>query len=300
MTDRITIQRYDFDHNDVYEGLSEFLYDTSGRIIEVRYTYTDDGEADRDYERTNVNRGNVNSTTTYQYDAQGRLASLAETADGERVSIAYTYNDDGLIVRSDAVWEDVTGAVTNSRYYLLEYENQRLVQYSAFSPDEAQPTERIELAYDQSGRVETNRIIPSLDIDEGSISFFYQTNDRLETVSVVPPMPPQLGYETHTFTYNEIDRLATYEKSTLPNSDEGYYRQTYRYDDSGRLIESLLDNQIDGSVDVVVQTEWEQGVCTPVVIWEQRGLTAMKADTQSPYLPGTGYRYIPVCDTGEF
>ncbi|MET0026954.1 MAG: hypothetical protein ABW101_04905 [Candidatus Thiodiazotropha sp.] len=296
-TDRISLQRYDYDHNGIYEGLSEYFYDGTGRLVENRYTYTDDDSPDSDYLSTYHDY-----IHTYHYNSDGLLDLITRTdsSGGGKNYTRYTYNDDGTIAQSDYVVESDDLGVTFSNQYRLEYADRRLTRYVSSLTDTLGGGTETVLIYDPAGRVESMRIIPSDGRYEGSASFTYQSNNRPATASFAPPTPPRLGYMYHSFTYNEADQLAMYEESIVPDGDGGYYNWTYTYDDDSRLIESVLDHDLDGQIETVVQTEWEHDACVAVIFWDAWQVTSMKAVADSPYLPNTGYAYLPVCGTGEF
>ncbi len=304
---RVASKLYDFDQNGIYEGLSTFRYDIYGRVVEERYTYTDDGTPDRNILNTDLSYGNTNSSRSYHYDSEGRLDIWTQTTANQRTTITYTFNSDNLVIRCDVTTQDSSGAEISEYYYLLEYEEQRLIQYTSHQNYDPAPYETVRLEYERR-RFDMAHIIPNPQSslsDYGIFGLSYPdypiAHYRPSLIFISPPPVSTLATVYYRFTYSDDIQLILLEGWTRTNDDlDDYYSWSYAYGQDGRLTLSLLDDQQDGSTDVRVLTTWEDGWCSPSVIWEAGSITTISADPESPYQSGTGYRPIPVCDTGEF
>ena len=293
--DRIARKHYDFDHNGIYEGLSEFLYDSSGRVVEERYTYTDDGTPDLDTRGTDITKGAKNSVTSYYYGVNDLLESWTKTTDeGSRI-ITYTYNSSHYIVRSDVITQNRMGGIELTSHHLLEYEDQRLVRHTTYSESDPLPSHTYEIHYDDKGRINNHQITLNPPQIAGHTTYSYLSNGQLETIFKKPPYLPVTSEYMYTFTYNNTGQLTQFSLTNILNERDTRFGWAYQYGNDGMISESWLDNHLDDSIDTIVMTEWEQAPCTPVLFWEADNIVSAMADSPSPFLSGTGYRHIPVC-----
>jgi hypothetical protein len=311
---RVSRIRYDFDNNGVFEGVREFAYGSDGKILEERYTYSDDGTEDlplfssalSDYAAMD----RMDETVTYTYDADGRLQTLVRVNSQTRVTSTYTFNDDNLITRVDGSIEDENGAVTSRYSHALTYTGQRLVSHTTTIDDDVMPVSKYEIRYDDAGYVVTNQVIPlQLPGDSNpteQFNYTYLGNGRPYTItetSLIDGLPDTSATSTNDhpffeFGYTENNQLSylnhIYNGTTMNHT----FAWLSQYDANGRQIVHQVDEGIDGTIDAIAEIEWEEGVCSSVLSWSPRAIVPDTVDLASPYKPGTGYIWLPHCTSG--
>jgi YD repeat-containing protein len=292
---RVVRMRYDYDNNGTFEGLSEFFYDTSGRITQERYTYVDDGDDDLHIAGTlqsYLGREDLDNTTTYTYDANGRLQTWEISDNQGATTISYTYNVDDLISRADEVNENSTGAELFNAYHVLEYSGMQLIKHAYYNGSDSSLLHTYHIDYDSSGYVITNQMTSNLSAYESILSYTYLSSGLTDRIDEIAPDASSSSVIAAEYAYNDAEQVTRFD---LHTGDFGWERL---FDSDGRVSEVQVDTSLDGSVDAVVTIEWEQAVCTPVMLWNARAFVYTKADPTSPYLPGTGYWRSGHCDQG--
>ncbi len=296
---RVSRVRYDYDNNGVFEGTREYMYASDGRIAQERYTYSDDGAEDIYLAGTLSNimgLDHLDETISYTYDADGRLQTWVGYTSESRETNTYTYNDQNLITRIDVTIEDGSGAVISQYRHALTYAGQRLVGHTMVLEGEVTPVLENTIEYDIAGFVIINSQITTQSSLESRYDYTYLTNGRpdtiVETVSAIPSyrMTFEFGYTA--------DNQPAYLNFITQGINSNRYSFEEQYDAGGRHITRQVDDLIDGTIDAVAEIEWEEGVCTPVLQWYPRTITADTVDTTSPYIPGTGYVWLSHCTDG--
>lgn len=296
---RVSRIRYDFDNNGIFEGTREYEYDTAGRILEERYSYTDDGTEDTDLAGTLSNSialDPIDETITYTYDSEGRLQTWVGLTSESRATYTYTFNDDNLITGVDGTIEDETGAVTSQFKHTLTYSEQRLIRHTMTLNNEVTPMQEFEIGYDGSGYIITNQQTMTSSNQVSLQTYTYLTNGRPNTiVDTAPSLPDyRMTYEFGYTANNQPDYMNVITEGLL--SDR--YSRLFQYDGNGRQITTQIDEAIDGTIDAVAEIEWEEGVCSSVLSWHPRTVVTDTVDLSSPYKPGTGYVWLPHCTSG--
>jgi hypothetical protein len=292
---RVARMRYDYDNNGTFEGLSEFLYDTSGRLTQERYTYIDDGDDDLHIAGTlqsYLGREDLDNTTTYTYDADGRVETWVIRDNLNSTSTSYTYDAGDLITRADEVNQNSAGAVLFSAYHELEYSGEQLIKHTQFNSSDSSLLNTYNIDYDSDGYVITNQMTSNLSTHESILSYTYLSSGLTERIDEIAPDASSPSVIAAEYTYNADEQVTRFD---LHAADFSWERL---FGDDGKVSEVRVDTSLDGSVDAVVMIEWEQGDCTPVMLWNARAFVYMKADPTSPYLPGTGYWRTGHCDQG--
>jgi YD repeat-containing protein len=287
--------RFDYDNNGSFEGLSEFFYDADGRISEERYSYVDDGVADLHQAGTlqsYLGREDLDNTTSYTYDTDGRLQSWVISDSLNTTTISYSYDANGLITRVDEVNQSGSGALLFSSYHVLEYSGQQLIRHTQYDASDSSRLSTYQIYYDNSGYVVTNQMNSNLSSYESLLSYSYLSNGLTDRIDEIAPSPSSTSELAAEYAYNNAGQVTRFD---LHVAD---FRWERLFGANGKVSEVRVDNALDGSVDAVVSIEWEQAVCTPVLLWNPRAFVYMKAEPPSPYLPGTGYWLAGHCDQG--
>ncbi len=292
---RVVRMRFDYDNNGTFEGLSEFFYDASGRITEERYSYVDDGVADLHQAGTLqsfLGREELDNTTSYTYDANGRLQSWVISDSLNTTTTSYSYDANDLITRVDEVNQSGTGAVLFSSYHMLDYSGQQLIRHTQYDTSDSSRISTYQIYYDGSGYVVTNQMNSNLSSYESLLSYSYLSNGLTDRIDEIAPDPSSTSELAAEYAYNAAGQVTRFD---LHVAD---FRWERLFSADGKVSEVRVDNAMDGSVDAVVMVEWEQAACTPVILWNPRAFVYMKAEPPSPYLPGTGYWLAGHCDQG--
>lgn len=289
---RVARMRYDYDNNGVYEGLSEFFYDSNGRIEEERYSYIDDGLEDQHIPGTIqswLGREDLDNTVTYTYDANGLMQTWVVRDSELSATTTYAYDANDLLVRVDKVTGGSGGDVRSSTYHSLEYTGQQLTRHTHHNSADDTLLFTYEIGYDPAGYIDTTRMTsnpPGLDM---LYSPNYLANGLIDSVEVANPTSTYMGL---ICSYNDLGQR------TLSDVGQGGFGFEYIYGNNGKVSEVRSDAAQDGSVDTVVAVEWEQGVCEPVPLWNAMAHACTLIDPTSPYQPGAGYLYTGHCDQG--
>ncbi|MET0007642.1 MAG: hypothetical protein ABW124_15635 [Candidatus Thiodiazotropha sp. 6PLUC9] len=294
---RVLRRQYDFDLNGVIDGVSEFVYDTNGRLMEEQYTYTDDGTPDIRLLGSTLPRENLNTTATYTYDTDGRVETWSETNSEYSFTTTYTYNTSGLISRVDTTSLDSIGGVTTQVHHLLEYDGIRLIEHTHHLNNNPVANQTYQIEYNSDGRVSTNNMAVNPPGSDSLFSYTYFSNGNTETVIATTPSTPSIGDMVYNFAFNSANQPTSFEFRSDLDQYTDDFSYTYRYADNALLSESLVDRYLDGSTDVRIITEWEAGVCTPMILWGVRAIVPTNSDPSSPYIPGTGYWESDFCAT---
>ncbi|MET0028441.1 MAG: hypothetical protein ABW101_12455 [Candidatus Thiodiazotropha sp.] len=297
---RVSRVRYDFDNNGVFEGIREFAYASDGRIMQERYTYSDDGAEDVYLAGTlsnSIGLDPVDETIEYSYDSEGRLQTWVGYNSDFRQINTYTYNNDNLITRIDVSVEDGSGAVTSQYSHTLNYTGQRLTTHVMTEEGETTPILEYAISYDGAGYVLTNDQTTTQTDLVSSYAYTYLTNGRPDTVTETVSLLPdyRMSFE---FGYTANNQPAYLNFITLGAGNDNRYSFEEQYDSNGRHVARQVDDLIDGSIDAVAEIEWEEGVCVAVLDWHPRTLVSDTVDTASPYIPGTGYVWLRHCTDG--
>jgi YD repeat-containing protein len=297
---RVSRVRYDFDNNGVFEGVREFAYGTDGRIMQERYTYSDDGTEDVYLAGTlsnSIGLDPVDETIDYTYDTEGRLQTWVGYNSETRQTSRYSYDDNDLLTRVDVTIEDGTGAVTSQYSHRLTYSGQQLVAHNMTLTGETTPLFENAIVYDDAGYVIENNQTTTQNGIVSHYAYTYLTNARPDTITETVSALPDYRM-TFEFGYTG-DNQPSYLNflSEGPGNDNRYSFEE-QYDSDGRHVARQVDDLIDGSIDAVAEIEWEEGSCTPVLDWHPRTVTADTVDTRSPYIPGTGYVWLSHCTDG--
>ncbi|MET0050956.1 MAG: hypothetical protein ABW095_07720 [Candidatus Thiodiazotropha sp.] len=299
---RVSRVRFDFDNNGVFEGVREYEYASDGKIIQERYTYTDDGTADVELGNAltlsnSIDVDSVDETVSYAYDSEGRLQTWVGYNNETRQTCRYTYNADDLITRIDVTIEDGSGAITSQYQHALSYSGQRLVEHTMTMDGETSPTLEFAIVYDAAGYVIENNMTTTQSGLVSRYAYTYLANDRTDTITdTVPTLSAyRMAFE---FGYNVDDQPAYLNFITEGTGNDSRYSFVEQYDADGRHVTRQVDDRIDGTIDAVVEIEWEEMACVPVLDWHPRTLVPDPVDSTSPYKPGTGYVWLRHCIDG--
>jgi hypothetical protein len=289
---RVARMRYDYDNNGTYEGLTEFFYDSSGRLTQERYSYTEDGEVDRHIPGTiqsSLGREDLDNTVIYTYNSDGLLQSWVVRDSQLGALTRYIYDANNMLTRVDNVKEDNTGAVLSSTYHSLEYTDQRLTRHTHHNTDDSSLLYTYEIEYDYAGYVSSTLMTSNPPGMESRYVPYYFVNGLIEDVELSSQGSKNLALEC---SYNALNQ-----KVRSDVWQDGFSFE-YIYGDNVKISEVRADYGQDGVIETVVAIEWEQGVCEPVVRWNVMSHSCVEIDPSSPYQPGAGYLYTGHCDQG--
>jgi hypothetical protein len=289
---RVARMRYDYDNNGTYEGLSEFFYDSNGRLSEERYSYIDDGEGDQHIAGTIqswLGRENQDNTVTYAYNTAGLLQSWIARDSQGGATTTYTYDADNMLTRVDNVLEDGVGGVLSSTYHSLEYTDQQLTRHTHHNTDDSSLLFTYEIEYDFAGYVISTLMTSNPPGAELLYTPNYFANGLIEDVELTSQGSTGLALEC---SYNALNQ------KVRSDVQQGGFSFEYTYGDNVKITEVRADVGQDGVIETVVAIEWEQGLCEPVVRWNAMSHSCTEIDPSSPYQPGAGYLYTGHCDQG--
>ena len=293
---RVARLLYDFDNNGIFEGEAQFTYDATGRVILENYVYTDDSAPDTDFRTFTIGGSTENMTTSYSYDANGLLETWVIDQGGDRFTTTYTYSNDRLVTAVNTVFEDNTGAETARITSELSYTGTRLDRYTAVTMILGLPGQGIsdtyDLSYDGAGLLASDLMTSVLGA-QSEQTYSWRVDGNIDMIQNTNPDPAINFTEIVDFIYDVNNRLIT--RQVLANDPGDDYKWDMVYDSADRLIEERIDLDSDGSVEAVVQSQWEDGPCAPVFLWTLRAEPNFKADPASLYLPGTGYAVFSIC-----
>ena len=204
------------DEDEVWEDLYELTWNEDNKLILERNTW-DDSE----------------STTTYTYDAKGRLATSARMYNGEYFqTLTYTYDEQDRLIRRVSSESGLTFT------YEWEYNAQGLVSketYTNGSDDVQMQT----YTYNAAGNVTSE--IWTDGVNTFTVTYTYDASgERL--------LEKNDG-ALHTYTYAAKGHPILL---THVDPDKGDSTETYTYDDEGRVLTEVYTS--GGYVDTYVYT----------------------------------------------
>ena len=216
--------RFLYIDSDDWEDLYELTWNEDNKLILERNTW-DDGE----------------STTTYTYDAKGRLATSAYMYNGEYFqTLTYTYDEQDRLIRRVSSETGLTfsyeceynaqGLVSKETYTNGSYDVQmRTYTYNAAGNVTSETwtdgtnTSTVTYTYDASGE----RL---LEKNDGALHTY--TYDAKGQLILVTNVDPDKGDSTETYTYDDEGRVLT-EVYTSGDYVDTY---VYTYDTHGNII----------------------------------------------------------------
>lgn len=104
--------QYDFENDGTTDAVKSTLYDASGRVLQSRYRYTGDAQADR-FNPLGV--GSVDEDVAH--DDAGRMLHYTVAQNGGSTRFSFVYAADGLAERADLSMSRGGGNFTGQRLY---------------------------------------------------------------------------------------------------------------------------------------------------------------------------------------
>jgi len=303
-TRRLVEVHHDLDANGVDDAVETIGWDAQGRFESWRYVYSGDGETDR-YDQEYIDEVWEQQLT---YDADGRVDTYSWTLQGTNSVIVdkwtayYGYDENGRIDAFRLEYYDRNGGISaiqtiEANGFSFNAKNQLtsvLTHQSTPSVPQASDTETLfENGYDDRGRV-----------------------DKVGYTTVESPDLPELEgiyVPAWAMHWRDDDRLSQFDQ--LESDGTVWHSEIYGFDDNGRLVTELdvdvdqgdtltrfvydgehidhLDVDVgnDGSLDAVLSASWEEAACTlpNLFLIAAPGLPDRPADTDSPYVDGSGW-----------
>ena len=204
------------DEDEVWEDLYELTWNEDNKLILERNAW-DDSE----------------STTTYTYDAKGRLATSARMYNGEYFqTLTYTYDEQDRLIRRVSSESGLTFT------YEWEYNAQGLVSKETYT-NGSDDVQIQTYTYNAAGNVTSETWTDGT--NTSTVTYTYDASgERL--------LEKNDG-ALHTYTYDAKGQLILV---TNVDPDKGDSTETYTYDDEGRVLTEVYTS--GGYVDTYVYT----------------------------------------------
>lgn len=264
-TSRIVKFKYHLDANDNPDLEMLISYNDKGQPNNVRHIIIDDGEVDT----TPLVTINDSLNLTIEADERNQITKYnfrnGRNFTGETV---IEWNDFGITSTEFMAFSD-TGELVQSENYRFNYSNSRLdtVSFVNNSPNinfRGGNTTTTFLYNDN------NRVVQAVNVDDNSNDFFnidFVYADNKVTGLRETELNSSDTYEQSVdITVN--NGLIVSAKKVVVNvfNFEQYNggNYSYNYDENKRLLSILQDYDFNGSADIRVELEWEEGKCVPL------------------------------------
>lgn len=303
---RVSAKRYDLDNNGAFEGVENYTYDAGGRLVSKDSIYTGDGEPDHDFNSIvlfGVDGATERSRTEYLHDADGNVilevTTYPVTTEGslgafvQRIEKDLTWTD-GRVTRVRTRFFDPTGAVATTSTEQITYDSEGRLSTITNTTDGIEQN-IVSYAYDGDANLPA-----SYEISDTSITELTWSSDGLltETNVYYTFTDPNEHHTKETKSYDDSGRLVesvlTYPGSPSDDDDLPYSWSVTYEGSSWKQIREQVDEQLDGAPESVIVTEYEEGACEATFTFIQRA-TFLGGEDDTPYQPGVGYYPLNGC-----
>jgi len=264
---------YDFDNNGVAEGVTEYSYDSAGRLVSERYAYADDGVPDTDFATFSLGvpsgAAASNQVTTYTYDGDGNLASMEIVNDAETITGVYAHGADGRYLTAD--YDTFAHEVT--------YDSDRVDHVDTMVGGSA--VQGFDYSY-LAGQVSRVTWTQPGSAAETYDDFEWYADGWIKSITTTTNTSSVITYRTFTYDSGKpTKRLNTRSDGT------DTYSWTNDYGSSGYV--TRIDLEDDGSVEATVTVEFETGECVDVWFWGNLAEPNFAGPGTAPFIAGSGY-----------
>ncbi|MES9853972.1 MAG: hypothetical protein ABW170_19315 [Candidatus Thiodiazotropha sp. L084R] len=267
----------DFDNNGVAEGVEIYSYDTSGRLRDMQYTYTDDSVVDQYYDGILHYEQTTSYQETYSYDDQGRIDVFEINnvyksgssfsflyGDSSRSVWDYDYTGDLLEQNTQTVYNS-SGAVVSRIVFTFDHDDQNRI--SAMYPNNDQTITplpsplpdsyitKFVIAYDTMSRPISVTHFNESDVQQGQQIFVWNGDEKLESNTLTfSNSSSQTGY-----AYTASGCVDTVTDTSFVGSDPVTIDsiQTVERDANGYATGAQYDENGNGSIEMVSEITTE-------------------------------------------
>jgi hypothetical protein len=306
---RISHISFDYDNNGIEDASVSLTYE-DGYLKQEVYQYTDDGTEDLYRFSSQYEDLLGRQTTTYFYDALGRIVQVVQrqydNTDAQTYYSSEVYSYDSSsdpLAKPDKI--SVTsqqGAQTTFTQHEIdfEYENGLLMSYTR-ELESSDTTQALgSFTYDANGVLETALWASLSGTGYTQLGYaFSWENDLISQISidVDPSNSTYEGVETYQYNANQfLESTALAFASTNSGTNA---TSTVEYDTDGLPFRQSWDYEDNGSIDGVMTFEVEAAACRYTYAWRAREKPNFAISENSALPPGTGFYRLRACVVPE-
>jgi YD repeat-containing protein len=240
---RIAAVAWDLDANGAADASTTLAYDSQGRLVEQRYTYTGDGTAD-----AFAGFGTDSGTITFGFDSAGRLATNTQAG----ATFTFVYGADGRATRADIALPGATGE------YLFTYDTAGLLTRLDVTAA-GLALSSIAYEHDAAGRRVRSAETTPFDAGVSEETFTWNADGRL--TGATSDLEGDTANVRYELLYDGPRQVGTrkFAGSSL------LYTVRFEYDSAGRVARAIFDVGGNGSEDATATLSYESGPCVVLV-----------------------------------
>jgi hypothetical protein len=305
---RISHISFDYDNNGIEDASVSLTYE-DGYLKQEVYQYTDDGTEDLYRFSSQYEDLLGRQTTTYFYDALGRIVQVVQRqyddtdAQTYYSSEVYSYDSTSAplakpIKLSQTIRQESQSELT----YVTEfgYEDGLLMSFTKGINSSDTPQSLGNFTYNTDGTVESARWINVSGTGYTQLGYaFSWENDLISQISidVDPSNSTYEGVETYQYNANQFLESTALE---FASTDSGINASSIvEYDTNGLPFRQSWDYEDNGSIDGVMTFEVEAAACRYTYAWRAREKPNFAISENSALPPGTGFYRLRACVVPE-